>query len=73
MTDTYCARWKQRSDCFLAECLVAGECRFVAYDQESNDAFDEALRKSMPRRPRLLDDDGESSSASSATTMTARR
>ena len=58
MTNTYCGRWIQRSACFLAECLVAGECRFTAYDQESNDAFDEALRKSLPKRPRLLDDDG---------------
>ena len=57
MADTYCGRWKQRSDCRLAECLVAGKCRFSAYDQESNDAFDEALRKSIPKT-RLLDDDG---------------
>ena len=47
----------QRSACLLAECLVADECQFRAYDQESNDAFDEALEKSK-RRPRLLDDDG---------------
>lgn len=58
MTDSYCGRWRRRSDCPLAECLAAGKCRFGAYDQESNDAFDEALRKSMSKRPRLLDDDG---------------
>ena len=58
MTDAYCGRWLQRSACHLAECLVACECRFSSYDQESNDAFNEAMRKSMPNRPRLLDDDG---------------
>ena len=58
MTHAICGRWLRRSDCLLAECLVAGECRFGAYDQESNDAFDEALRKSVSKRPRLLDDDG---------------
>ena len=58
MADAFCGRWIQRSACLLAECLVASECRFSSYDPESNDAFDEALRKSMPNRPRLLDDDG---------------
>ncbi len=57
MTDAYCGRWRQRSACRLAECLVAGECRFGAYDQESNAAFEEALEKSR-RRTRILDDDG---------------
>jgi hypothetical protein len=57
MTDAYCGRAMQHSPCFLAECRVAGECRFSSFDSESNDAFNEALDKSMPR-PRLLDDDG---------------
>ena len=57
MTDAFCARWINRSACHLAECLVAGECRFSSFDQETNDALEEALEKST-RRPRLLDDDG---------------
>ena len=57
MTEAYCERWIRRSACLLAECLVAGECRFSAFDQESNDAFLEAMEKSR-HRPRLLDDDG---------------
>ena len=57
MTDAFCARWINRSACRLAECLVAGECGFSSFDQETNDALEEALEKSM-RRPRLLDDDG---------------
>ena len=57
MTDAYYGRWIRRSACILAECLVAGECRFSTYEQESNDAFNEAVEKSR-HRPRLLDDDG---------------
>ena len=57
MTRANCGRWIRRSACLLAECMVAGECLFNSLDQESNDAFNEALEKSK-RRPRLLDNDG---------------
>ena len=56
---SYCGRWVHPSLCFLAECLVAGFCRFTQYDVESNEALAEAVEKSvLPRRPRLLDGDG---------------
>ncbi len=58
MPDTYCGRWMQRSACILAECLFDGQCAFNDFEPETNAAFNEALDKSKPPRPRLLDDDG---------------
>ena len=58
MNKADCGRWVNRSSCFMAECLVAYECQFSDYDKETNEAFFEAVEKSVSVRPRILDDDG---------------
>ena len=58
MSNSYCERWMNRSACFLAECLFHEECAFTKWDDETNEAFQEAIEKSGLIRPRILGNDG---------------
>ena len=59
MTDRECSRWVSRSACFLIECKIAESCTYWQYDEETNEALQEAINKHMSMgRPRLLDADG---------------
>ena len=58
MSNSYCERWMNRSACFLAECLFHGACAFTRWDDETNEAFQETIEKSLNIRTRFLGKDG---------------
>ena len=59
MTDRECSRWVSRSACFLIECRIGESCTYWQFDDEANEAFQEAIDKHMSMGlPRLLDADG---------------
>jgi len=59
MTNNICSRWVSRSACLLVECKIADSCRYWEFDDETNEAFLEAIDKTTRARPRLLHPDGE--------------
>lgn len=60
MSNRACSRWVSSKACLLVECKIADSCRYWEFDDETNEAFLEAIDKTMMSlRPRLLHQDGE--------------